>query len=376
MPELIQIHTEAISLCTLLEELPQYPENHDFGLDINKANQILLSEEFDISEKVQCLFDWFGRNQPCLFGRMSAFDSKGLSVNICWITENEIALGDLYLYRKIQAARRAWKDRCEKGESHGFLVFFNSNKLTYAKPSIELLDVCKHVSDLYFVEYAPTEADVIYTEAVPLRNTEGKLSVFKAGANIFYSGSHRTRNHDRRIPGGLMISINSVGHYANSLILRGLTSSLSEAVEYVLNIAWRSIGNGGIGDEKMHSTTWHNHESLRPSSECPMKLRPNYIPIDFSIKNYSGLYHTDVLSPISVTVDSMEINELDGNYKDFEVWKELGFDYLTEHHFKQWESNYGFFHGHPVCDEAKYHNPWVPVRVYNKSGLTEREKMF
>ncbi len=30
---------------------------------------------------------------------------------------------------------------------------------------------------------------------------------------FFYSSAHRTRNHDRRIPGGILISVNAPGHF-------------------------------------------------------------------------------------------------------------------------------------------------------------------
>jgi len=370
MAELLLNHpAQTISLCDLLEKLPQYPSDRDFGSDINEANHLLLSDKYSIPQKIKCCFEWISRSQPCLFGRMAALGSEGLAVNVCWLSEDDIALGDLYLIRKIQAERRAWKDRAEKGESHGFLVMFNSKKLAFAKPSLELLEVCKHISDLYFVEHAPTEADVIYTEAIPLRDRAGKLTIFKAGANIFYPGAHKTRNHDRRLPGGLLISINSPGHYANSLILRELAKSISEAVEFIRQVAWRSIGNGGMGDRKIQSTTWHNQDLSRPPSQCPMKHRPPYIPIDFSTKTYSSLYHTDVLSPTTVTVDPTEIDKLGENDENLETWNELRIDYLTTKVYEPKDRNYALFHGHPITEEAKYHNPWSPIRPSNQPGL-------
>ena len=71
--------------------------------------------------------------------------------------------------------------------------------------------------------------------------------LFKGGINLFYPSAHRTLNHDRRIPGGVMISTNSPGHYATSLVTRGVFDSFEEAVDEVRDIARRSIGNGGYG---------------------------------------------------------------------------------------------------------------------------------
>jgi hypothetical protein len=75
------------------------------------------------------------------------------------------------------------------------------------------------------VENAPLQPDTIYTEAIPLRR-DGGFGVFKGGINVFYSGAHRTLNHDRRVPGGILISVNSPGHLANSLVSRGMVSSI------------------------------------------------------------------------------------------------------------------------------------------------------
>ena len=46
---------------------------------------------------------------------------------------------------------------------------FNSRRLAYAKPCKFLVEVSKRIGDLYLPEHAPVDADVIYTEAMPLR---------------------------------------------------------------------------------------------------------------------------------------------------------------------------------------------------------------
>ncbi|MFT4277758.1 MAG: hypothetical protein QM576_15515 [Rhodopseudomonas sp.] len=84
---------------------------------------------------------------------------------------------------------------------------FNGSRLAHLKPGASLLAICEKIGNLYLVEHAPIERDVVYTESIPLRNSG--VGLFKAGINIFYPSAHRTRNHDRRIPGGIMISINS-----------------------------------------------------------------------------------------------------------------------------------------------------------------------
>ena len=61
-------------------------------------------------------------------------------------------------------------------------------------------------------ECYPIKEDVIYTESVTFQDKDG-LKIYKAGVNVCYSSAHRTRNHDRRIPGGILISVNAPGHF-------------------------------------------------------------------------------------------------------------------------------------------------------------------
>src|SRR5260221_13816767 len=105
------------TLEALIGKLPQYPDSYDFGSDINEANVVLLSHDSPISQKAKTFFRWCAKCQPCLFGRMSAGDLKGMSFDICWITEEDITAGDLFVSHKLQKARRSWKDRTELGES-------------------------------------------------------------------------------------------------------------------------------------------------------------------------------------------------------------------------------------------------------------------
>ncbi|MET0235141.1 MAG: hypothetical protein ABW224_10920 [Kibdelosporangium sp.] len=357
-------------LWDVIADLPQLPDDFDFGDDINTAHEVLLSAEASEEEKRAALFKFTGRRQPCLFGRLASHAdkgesaTKGLGIDLVWIHEWEMALDRDYVAAKIQRARRAWKDRAERGESSGFLIMFNSRKLAYAKPGKELLDVCVEVSNLYLVENAPIEVDVIYTEAVPLRRADGQLTVFKAGCNIFYAGAHRTVNHDRRLPGGLMFSMNSPGHFANSLALRGIRESFEDAVDFVRETAFRSIGNGGIGCPHMPSASWHN-EADDNTDLVDDRKRPHYIPDNFDPSRYSAVYHTDVLCPTAVTTDDRLVKE-DFSEINAEVWPYLILDYITTEEFPEDHVNHGLFHGHPIEDCGKYHNPWPPRVAHNK----------
>lgn len=364
---------QAKPLADIISALPQLPDDYDFGEDINQVQETLLAADVSEEDKRVALFSWTGRRQPCLFGRLASHAgkgeaaSKGLGIDLVWIHEWELGLDRDYIAAKIQTARRRWKDRAERGESSGFLIMFNSRKLAYAKPSKELVDLCIELSNLYLVEHAPIVPDVIYTEAVPLRREDGQLTIFKSGVNIFYAGAHRTINHDRRLPGGLMFSMNAVGHYANSMVMRGVKDDFAEAVEFVRETAFRSIGNGGIGCPHLESASWHN-EADPAERDVPDRKRPAYIPENFDPTRYSAMYHTDVLVPTAVTTDDRLV-EKSYSEVDAEVWEHLVLDYFLTEEFPVGHINYGMFHGRPVDDCAKYHNPWPPLVAHNDESF-------
>ena len=106
-------------------------------------------------------------------------------------------------------------------------------------------------------------------------------------------------------------------------------------------------------------------DSLVPQVHGPDRKRPAYIPDNFDPTRYSAVYHTDVLVPTAVTTDARLINNSYAEV-DAEVWKYLILDYITASEFPADHVNYGLFHGHPVEDCGKYHNPWPPRVAYNR----------
>lgn len=350
------------SLNELIEELDQHEADISFGQDIDIAHKEIFSSGNNSDSAGQSFLRWVSRYQPCLFGRLGAKGQRGVAYDLCWLTTYDIEKGDYHLISKIQQARRAWKDRASSGLTSGFLIMFCDLRLARAKPGKKLLDVCHKLSELYIVEYAPLERDTIYTEAVPLEYN-GEFGVFKAGINIFYPSAHRTLNHDRRVPDGILISVNSPGHLANSFVKRGIAPNLTRAVEQIFQLAMHSIGHGGIGHKTTKSCSWHNIETDESALEkrCPITHRPAHIPENYSSRVYSAVYHTDVLLPTDVTVTA----KIDPDISKTEVWPWLVIDYISEEHVPSDHVNYALFHPHPVSAEARYHNPWSPRRARN-----------
>ncbi|SDI16784.1 hypothetical protein SAMN05192558_101330 [Actinokineospora alba] len=163
--------------------------------------------------------------------------------------------------------------------------------------------VAADLASLYLVEWTPVRPDVIYTEAIPLRGSDGIARLFKGSVQLFHTGAHLRRHHDRRMPGGLLISVNGPGHYANALVVRGLYETLTDASTFVRRMAARSIGAGGLGSDDALSTTWHR-------DTCPADRD--------TARWFSAAYHLDVFV-------------------------------------------HGWFHGAAIADHAMHDNPWPPV---------------
>jgi hypothetical protein len=342
----------------LLEALGSHSEGIGLGADIDSANVALLDPAVEPEEKKRLFREWAKRHQPCLFGRLGAKGAAGVHYDICWIDRATLCRGGEWVSQVIQQARREWKERAARGLSHGFLIMFNAPELALAHHGTELLETCRALCDLFLVEHAPVALDTIYTESVPFRQANGAIVCLRGGINVFYGSAHRTRNHDRRVPGGVLISVNSPGLLAHSLVQRGLVPDLDAALERVRNLAWASIGNGGLSLEQRgaRSCTWHNRDSDRPPGECPMKHRPSHVPDDFSSDYYSALYHTDVLLPSSVMSDQRH----DLPHEVGEVWSTLDFAYISARNHAQDHENHGFIHGQPVEPEMQFRHKWAP----------------
>jgi hypothetical protein len=344
------------SLGELLDAAEKFDLSTSFGEDIDQAQRLMFTRGKSLEEVQETFLKWISRYQPCLFARLGARHLKGVEYDICWITAADIGRGDGWVSRKIQAARRSWKDRTAEGLASGFLIMFHDARLAWARPGRGLLEISKRLVDLYLVENAPISCDTIYTEALPYRNGD-TYGVFKGGVNLLYAGAHRTLNHDRRVPGGALISVNSPGHLAAAMTAKGIFPGMSEAVQWIYDTAMASVGNGGVGCPHTRSTTWHNIESDDTGTDRPrVSRRPVHIPEGYSGRRYSAPYHSDVLLPSRV----MESEALDPDPMNGEVWTQLIIDYISEIDVPTNALNYGLFHPHPIAKEARYHNPWPP----------------
>lgn len=348
-------------LFELLQASSQSEVNPDvapYGADIHRAQERMANASK--AEKIAALMDWAKNNQPCFFGRLGAARKQNVKIDVFVVEEADIARGDGYLLETLREQRTAWKSRALIGESNSILYFFTSDTLRDLRPSELLEAVFVKIADLIFPEFGGVHADTIYTEAIPLEMRDG-LFLFKAGINFFHTTAHATPNHDRRIPGGVLVSVNSVGHYANNLVRLGDCATLSEAVKAVRKIAWMSIGNGGAGLNLAQSTSWHN---INPQRTCQRHPGPKHIPENFDTEEYSAYYQTDVMIPLDLARNDVVLGST-----HHEVWKWLKIEYFSDEHCQQGDVNFGMFHGYRIDPEAILFNPWIPLRAKNAPDL-------
>lgn len=352
------------SVAELIAELPQLPEDSTFGADIDEAHRVLLESRTTREERREALLRWLGRSQPCLLARLAAKEasglnaSKGLSFDIVWLDDDDIERGEEHLRTVIQQGRMAWKDRAARGDTSAFLIVFNSRRLAYAVPGEELIELSLRLAELYLIEVPRIAADAVYTEAVPLRDGEGRLGLFKASTQLFYSSAHLMRNHDRRVPGGLLFSVVSPGHYARSLVLRGLAEDHEKAVEFVRLTAHRSIGNGGFHHPAKLSSSWHNPAPAACPAGDGARAQDGSVDPDL----FSATYQPDVLVPREVMSDG---EPRLAEHRREDVWNSLHLEYISAKPAPPGDPEYGWFNGMPIDDCAKYHNPWPPRQAEN-----------
>ncbi|SCG40332.1 hypothetical protein [Micromonospora coxensis] len=345
---------DGVVVPAVLRDLPQLPAGVSFGADIDAAHEVLLRPDSTEAQRRAALHRWLARSQPCLFGRLAtrqddgARASRGLGMDVCWIDDDDLSRGLDAVTGKVQRARRRWKDRAVTGHSSAFLIMFNSRRLAYAAPGPELAAAALTLAGTYLVEHAPIRPDVIYTEAVPLRHPDGALRVYKASAQLFHTSAHLRRHHDRRVPGGLLISMNAPGHYAQALVARGLMPDLTEAMAFVRRMALRSIGAGGIGHPRATGSSWRNPAPHAVDGGCP---RDGFDP-----DRYSATYQIDVLVQPEVITDARV--RTDGSWAPEEIWPSLHLDYLDPAPTDPGSPEHGWVHGLDVDETARHDNPW------------------
>lgn len=348
------------SLLELIHCLPQLEKTKSFGKDIDEIHKVIFNEKNKIN--VETIFrKWASAKQPCVFGKLASKKLKGLDYHLSIVNDEGLFADDRKLFNFLRNERAVFKTRALNGEVSAHLIYFIHPLLAFSRPGKEFMNVQKYICSLHMPECYPIMEDIIYTESVPLRDNEG-IKIYKAGVNVFYSSAHGTRNHDRRVPGGFLISVNAPGHFMQLALKNGIYDNDSQALEDIRNMTLQSVGKGGVSHPQKLSTTWHPERKLDRYG-CPADNEHSAY--------YSGFYHTDVLIPGVLTCDDRRLDEIEDCDPVIFHWNVLF--YVSLENFPDGNPYYGEFVGIPVDEEAMFFNPFAPRR-YENEPLYKMEK--
>lgn len=246
--------------------------------------------------------EWLQRHQPCLFGRLAA---KAGAITYCILSEDDLARSDEEISQKIQTRRLEWSRAAFNGRSSAFVIVAASNTIASAVPDRVMGELARRITSLYLRR--EIDFDTIYTDEIALEFPgEQRLTrVWQVGVNYFSAQADRRWWRDHRMPGGLSLSMNSVGHLVRSGKVQNAfellkddidervagghrIDSLAEALEF----AMRTVN---MASEGASGKATHLLDSSPGLSPCPVTL-----PKMLQGKNhctYWGWYHTDVTLP-------------------------------------------------------------------------------
>jgi hypothetical protein len=273
-----------------------------FDTEMSAANKALLDPGKSDFEVAQVLRSWLKKHQPCLFGRIGASAPDLLS--FCILREPELTGSGFDLRKKIKAYRQQWKRDAYRGKKSAFIVAAIAPSLIAAAPDEKLLAFAQKLCEQYLLQ--AIDVDTVYHDHLPLEvdEPEGIEREWKVGVNFFSPQGHGRWWHDHRIPGGIVLSANSVGHMVCAATRLNALTQLDGVERGKRTIA--DLGNAlkhamltiaGAADAVSGKATW-----LRPSDSdtvrCP--LDESKLPDSLrgmSCSSYLGWYHTDYTIP-------------------------------------------------------------------------------
>ena len=279
-----------------------------FSSDMEAALRTISDVSSD-ADRSAGLRDWLQHYQPCLFGRIAA--QRGL-MSYCILTTADIEKGDAFVRDKIQASRTEWSAAAFDGSKSGFLIAVVSPQLAEAKPNEAVAAFARTLVGLYLhIDKQHVDFDKIYLDDLRLEAPLPGRPTWQwdVGVNYFSAQADRRWWNDHRIPAGLALSMNSVGHMVKSTIQSQAVSDLErrlntecgeradsklDSLDKALRMAMMTIDRAA--ETSSGRATWLlPHPGSDSVPRCPIKL-----PSSLADKNhceYAGYYHTDVTLP-------------------------------------------------------------------------------
>lgn len=281
---------------------------HPFSPEVASANASIAAASSSPEIQQAIISAWLQKHQPCLFGRLAA---KLGQLHFCILAERDLLRSDGQIRDLIQEQRLAWTRAGFEGRRSGFVILALSERLATARPDANLRALAQLLAGAYLLR--DVEVDSIYHDEIFLEKPGSGRTTWKwlVGVNYFAANGDRRWWQDHRIPGGIALSMNSVGHMAKSgMIARAWETfqadirvdlnefapshksdidSLGRALEFAMRtIALASDGPSGPAT------------LLRPRldsavASCPIEL-PQFLR-DKDHCQYLGYYHTDFTLP-------------------------------------------------------------------------------
>jgi hypothetical protein len=293
------------TLRQLVDQLDRDPwrEERPFSADLLPAQERILDAATP-GEAASELLGWLASSQPCLFGRRAA---KVGALEICVLQEWDVNQGDEHVRLMIQDHRQAWREDALEGAKSGYVILLASEAVAQSEPNQKLLALAKRLLWLYLTRRKVDEInlDDIFLQ---IRRDDGTEAYrqWKVGVNFFGSQADQRWWHDHRIPGGIALSMNSVGHMARSLLERSPDSLRSNAdrgklVGWALPVAMQTILGAsknklGLGGTRLLEREEAGEMDVAPFATDSDKFRNLQ---RFSHRKYRGRYHTDETIPSS-----------------------------------------------------------------------------
>jgi hypothetical protein len=283
----------------------------EFSSEIEEATAKILASESG-EDKIQTVLNhWIAQYQPCLFGRLAA--KKGL-LSYCILTDEDLGQDDARIQEKIQSARTEWTRDGFEGRKSGFIVLAASPRIANAAPDEALRELALRLCGLYLIDEEEIRPDVVYHDELFLEKPGPRRTAWKwlAGVNYFHASGDGRWWQDHRMPAGMALSVNSVGHMAKSGMLVDLSAMMDDrlgaprepfatsavnSLEQALEFAMRTIAKASdaVSGKATELIPLPEDPALLPRAACPVSLPKSLADKDH--RCYLGHYHTDITIP-------------------------------------------------------------------------------
>lgn len=308
-----------------------------FSPDIAEANGVLWDPTTLRIEKAHAILGWMRRQLPdvaptptpgssytpsltCRFAQREANPANDNPRMFTLVLHEDevVRLDDTRLREIIQLHRAAWKRLAFHGLSSAFIIAIVGEHISRIKPEKDLMRICQGLMSMYLdVEVQPDQYNYDAEFCDLGIQSGGRLTARRFGAltSIFLAQGDKRWWRDHRGPGGIIVSTNSVGHYAYRAhnLLEGAPLLPAHSGQ-MLSLAKATIKDSFQGDLRVnpHPATW-------------LKSVPGSVDKSDD-RQYNGWYHTDHLIP-RVYFDERQSRATDS----LTFYDDLDFSYIHDH---------------------------------------------